>query len=209
MNNINNDYVGHYTNVHYQPCYPKDFVDSTNPPTQMPTNLLGQSHTQGFRPFAASFPLFHNVDMTSMNSMEYRNTRNTENYTGNHAQYQDNPSAFYFYPGSVNTQNGQLNTLRSDQVETHTNSSCPLPISFQTLCGRDVLHSDTTGNHVQHFGMTNNTNNTCVSYIFTRIPTSNEYVVTREERTQSIVGRISAAASIGEMLALTRSEKEN
>ncbi|CAG8544465.1 5115_t:CDS:2 [Paraglomus occultum] len=38
----------------------------------------------------------------------------------------------------------------------------------------------------------------------TPIPTSNEYIIMREERTQSMVGRISAASSVGEMLALTR-----
>ncbi|CAG8595571.1 4310_t:CDS:2 [Paraglomus brasilianum] len=83
-NNTNNDYVGHYSNVHYQLCYPKDFIDNTNPPTQTPLYLPLQSHTRGFRPSATSFPLPHNVDTTAMDIMNYENAGN---YTANYAPY--------------------------------------------------------------------------------------------------------------------------
>ncbi|CAG8601921.1 7740_t:CDS:1 [Paraglomus brasilianum] len=202
-NNLTNDYVRPFTNV-CQSFYLDDFDFDDVPPIYQSSD---------------------NVDTTSMNIMNYENV---SNYTGNYyyAPNQGNPPVSYSRPGSVNTMNGQLSTP-CDQVETHTNNPYPLPgsfqtlfghspyllpVSFQTLCGPSVPHSDTTNNslidnHSQHLGT--NTNNTCISYIFKQMPTSNEYIVMREERTQSIVGRISAAASIGEMLALTQSEKEN
>ncbi|CAG8599850.1 4937_t:CDS:1 [Paraglomus brasilianum] len=180
-NNTNNGYVR---------SFPEDFN------FDMPINLQAQSHAQNFLPSA-----FDNVDMTSMDIMNYENAGN---YTANYVPYQVNPPASYFHPGNTDTMDGQLNITNHDQVE---NSSCPPPVSFQTLCGPSVSHSDTTNdgpadNNFQHL------NNTCISYILIQVPTSNEYVVMREERTQSVLGRISAAASIGEMFALTECEKE-
>ncbi|CAG8595588.1 4311_t:CDS:1 [Paraglomus brasilianum] len=196
LNNVNNDYVRPFINV-CQSFYPGGFDFDDAPPIYQSSD---------------------NVDTTSMNIINYENTGN---YTGNYyyALNQGNPPVSYFRPGSVNTMNGQLNTP-CDQVETHTNNPYPLPeslqtlgghspyllpVSFQTLCGPSVPHSDTTNNnlidnHSQNLG----TNDTCISYIFKQMPTSNDYVIVREERTQTVIGRISAAASIGEMLALTR-----
>ncbi|CAG8673932.1 6134_t:CDS:1, partial [Paraglomus occultum] len=102
--------------------------------------------------------------------------------------------------GNVDTMNGQLNTPLRSQIEPHANPG-PIPASFQTICGSAVPHSDMmTDNNFQRLGMNNN--NTYVSYSLIPIPTSNEFIVMREERTQSVLGRISAASSIGEMLAM-------
>src|SRR6185369_11138538 len=106
-----------------------------------------------------------------------------------------------------NATNGQLNTPNHDQAKAHhVNSSRPLQVSFQTYCGTPNPYSDTTNdgptdNNSQHFGIANNT---YISYTLIQMATSPEYVVMREERTQSVLGTVSAAAGIGEMLALTR-----
>jgi len=84
----------------------------------------------------------------------------------------------YAHQGNVDTMNEQLNPPSHDQVETHAS---PLPVSFQTLCGLSIPHSDTTNdgptdNSFQHLG------------VFTQMPTSHEYVVMREERTRGYYG---------------------
>ncbi|CAG8655667.1 11318_t:CDS:1, partial [Paraglomus brasilianum] len=189
-NNMN-DYIGRYNNI-CQSTYPEGFnFDDTNPPSYMPVNL--QPPSQDFLPSATSVFLSDNVDAMSVNTMDYGDTGT---YTGDCASYQANLSEY----ANVDTMNGQLNTPSHNQVE---NSSCPLPGSFQTLGGPSVPHSDTTNdgpadNNFQHL------NNTCISYIIVQMPTSHEYVVMREERTQSVLGRISAASNISEILALTR-----
>ena len=192
-NNMNNDYIEHYNNI-YQSTFPEDFnFEDNHPPIYMPVNLQSQSHIQDFLPPATSFSLSDNVDEMSVNNMDYGDTGT---YTGDYTSYQGNPSEY----GNVDTMDKQLNPPSHDQVE---NNSCPLPGSFQTVCGPSVPHFDTTNdgptdNHSQHL------NNTCISYILIQIPTSHEYVVMREERIQSVLGRISTATSIGEILALTR-----
>src|SRR5205823_4358463 len=87
--------------------------------------------------------------------------------------YQSNPSVSYIHPGSLNTMNGRLNPSNHNQFETHTNSSYPLPVSFQTLCGPSVPYSNTTnggGPTDKYFGM--------IIYFY------NPHVVMREERTR-------------------------
>jgi len=164
----------------------------------MSINLQSQPRIQNFLPSATDFSHFDNGDATSLNNMDYEDTRT---YPGGDASYQGNLSE-YAHLDIVGTTNEQLNTSSHNQVENHTNSPCPLPAPFQILCGPSVLHSDmTTDNNFQRSDVANNT---CISYMLIQMPASNEYVVMREERTQSMVGRISAASSIGEMLALTR-----
>ncbi|CAG8537870.1 10631_t:CDS:1 [Paraglomus brasilianum] len=193
-NNMNNDYIEHYNNICQSTTFPEDFnFDDINPPSYMPVNLQPPSRIQDFLPSATSVFLSDNVDAMSMNSMDYGDTGT---YTGDYASYQGNLSEY----GNVDTRSGQQNPPPHDQVE---NSSCPLPGSFQKLCGPSVPHSDTTNddpadNNFQHL------NNTCISYIIIQMPTSHEYVVMREERTQSVLGKLSAASSISEILALTR-----
>ena len=179
-NNISND----YNNI-CQSSFPEDF--NFDSPINMAINLQAQPHTQGFRPSTA-FPLSRNV---STNTMDYGNIGN---YTGDYASYQGNPPDTD--PGITN----------HDQTEACANSSCSLQGSFQTYCGSFNPYSDTTNdgptdNHSQHSDVANNT---YVSYSLMQMPTSNEYVVIREERTQSVLGRLSAAAIIDEMFALTR-----
>jgi len=184
----------------YQLSYPEDFnFENTNPnpPVQMPISLQSQPCIQNFLPSVTSFPLFDNVDAMSLNATDYEDTRT---YPGDDASYQG--LSEYAYLDTVDTTNEQLNTSSRNQVETHTNSLCPLSAPFQTPCGPSVLHSDMTTDNSFH--RSDVPNNTCISYMLIRMPASNEYVVMREERTQSMVGRISAASSIGEMLALTR-----
>ncbi|CAG8601971.1 7743_t:CDS:1 [Paraglomus brasilianum] len=190
-NNTNNGYVR---------SFPEDFnFDSTNPPVHMPINLQAQSHAQ-------NFPPSDNVDTTSMDIMDYGNTGN---YTGNYAPYEGNPSvSYYTQPSNIDT----MNPLSHGQVEIHTNSSCPLPVPFQTYCGfsdsypdTSILYSDTTNNSLtdnnfQHLGTINNSS---TSYIFTHEPTGSGYVVTKVEYTQSVLGRVSAA-DFNQMLATTR-----
>ncbi|CAG8599834.1 4936_t:CDS:1 [Paraglomus brasilianum] len=196
-NNTNNGYVR---------SFPEDFsFDNTNAPVHMPINLQAQSHAQNFLPSASD-----NVDMTSMDIMDYGNTGN---YTGNYAPYEGNPSVFYYtQAGNIDTMNGQLNPLSHGQVEIHTNSSCPLPVPFHTYCGSSdsypdtsIPYSDTTNNSLtdnnfQHLGMINNSSST--SYIFTHEPTGSGYVVTKVEYTQSVLGKMSAA-DFNQMLATT------
>ena len=197
QNNMNND--NHYVS---QLFYPEDFdFDDTNPLIPMPINLQSQSRIEDFLPSATSFSPSDNMLMNS-NSMDYEDTGT---YTGDYILYQGNLSENVIQ-GSVNTTNEQLNTHRRDQVETHTNNSYPLPVFFQTFYDSSNLYSGTTNdcptdNRSQHFDVANNT---YVSYSLMQMPTSNEYVLIREERTQSVLGRISAAASIDEMLALTQ-----
>ncbi|CAG8673586.1 8496_t:CDS:1, partial [Paraglomus brasilianum] len=186
-NNMNNDYIEHYNNI-CQSTFPEDFnFEDNNPPIYVPVNLQSQPHIQDFLPSATSVFLSDNVD-----TMDYGT------YTGDYTSYQCNPSEC-----NVDTMDEQLNPPPHDQVE---NSSCPLPVSFQTVCGPSVPHSDTTNdgptdNYSHHFGMINNT---CILCILMQMPTSHEYLLIREERTQSGLGRVSAAASINEIIALTR-----
>ncbi|CAG8669585.1 4378_t:CDS:2, partial [Paraglomus brasilianum] len=116
----------------------------------MPINLQPQSHPQNIFPSVA-ISLSDNADVM-FDAMGYRNTGN---YTDDHASYQGN-SSDYTHPGNIDTMNGQLNLPNYNQVEIHTNNSCPIPISFQTLCGPSVPYSDTTNggptdNYSQHF----------------------------------------------------------
>ncbi|CAG8529258.1 4848_t:CDS:1 [Paraglomus brasilianum] len=191
-NNMNDDYIEHYNSI-CQSTYPENFnFEDNNLPIYMPVNFQSQSHIQDFLPPATS-SLSNNVDEMSMNNMDYGDTGT---YAGDYTLYQDNPSEY----GNVDAMDKQLNLPSHDQVE---NSSCPLPVSFRTVCGPSVPHCDTTNdspadNNFQHL------NNTCISYILIQGPTSHEYVIMREERTHSVLGRVSAATSIGEMLALTR-----
>src|SRR6185312_3794569 len=133
-NNMNND----YNNI-CQSTYPEDFnFDDNNPPIYTPVNLQSQYHIQDFLPPATptSFSLSDDVDAMPMNtrSMDHGDTGT---YTDDYTSYQGNPSEY----GNVDTMNGQLNLPSHDQVENH---SCPLPVSFQTVCGPSVPHSDTT-----------------------------------------------------------------
>ncbi|CAG8644742.1 10446_t:CDS:1 [Paraglomus brasilianum] len=201
---MNNDSVRYYNNV--QSSYPEDFFDDTHPPIQTPINLLAPIHTEDFHPPVTP----DNVGIT-MNTMDYRNT-------GDHTSYQGDCSVSG--PDNVDTMDGQLNTpcppACYDQVETHTNSSCPFPISFQTFRGSSVPYPGTT--NFQHHGMINNTS---ISYVLTQMPpqtppqtsfSSNNsnvmnepthpgYAVTKVEYTQ--LGRISTA-DIDKILAIIR-----
>ncbi|CAG8529341.1 4852_t:CDS:1 [Paraglomus brasilianum] len=187
-NNMNN-YIGHYNNI-CQSTYPEDVnSDDANLPSH-------QSHTQDFLPSVASVSLSDNVDVM-FNTMNAMDCENTGDYTGNYASYQDYPSDSYY-----THINGQLNS-NPDQAETHSNSSCPLPVSFQTLYGSTNIYSDAMnddGPTDNCFGMINNSS---TSYVFTHDPTGTGYVVTKVEHTQLVLGRMSAA-DFNQMLATTR-----
>ncbi|CAG8489743.1 2413_t:CDS:1 [Paraglomus brasilianum] len=179
-NNVNNDHVRPFTNV-CQSSYPDDFnFDDANPP-------IHQYHTQSYLP-STSLSLSDNVDMSiTMNTMDCRNT--TGNYTGDASC---NPSDSYY-----THINGRLNSPNLDQAESHANSSCPLPVPFQTVCDPyfDTMNDGPTGNF-QHLGT-----NSSISYILTHEPTNSGYVFMKVEYTQ--LGRISAA-DIDKILALTQ-----
>ncbi|CAG8616777.1 7905_t:CDS:2, partial [Paraglomus brasilianum] len=164
LKNMNNDYFRHFTNI-CQSSYPEAFnFDDANPP-------IHQSHTQDFLPSTSLSPS-GNVDVISMNTMDYRNTGD---YMGDYALYQGNPSVSHFHPGNTDTMDGQLNTPNHDQAETHENSSCPLPVPFQTVCGSSDPYSDTMNDgptdNIQHLNMANNSS---ISYILE--PTNSGYV---------------------------------
>ena len=141
-------------------------------PNQLPINLQSQPR---FFPSATSSSHSDNMSM---------NNTDTKTYTGDYASYQCNLSEDA-RQSNVDTTNEQLNTSSRNQVETHTNSPCPLPAAFQTLCGPSVPHSDMTTDN--NFQRSNVPNSTCISYMLIQMPASNEYVVMREERTQSFI----------------------
>ncbi|CAG8544499.1 5117_t:CDS:2 [Paraglomus occultum] len=206
-NNINNGYVGINNTVH-QP----ESLDS-NPPVPLDTNLHTQSHIQSFRPYATSFsledmpyintnppsqttvnlpqPIQHvrtpdiflpfsgSVDMTSINTVDYRNAGNRT------TSYQADPSDSYYHPG-----------VGIRLTEQDMNCRCP-------LCGSSNGHFDTIDSQFVTYTLapmraqaSDNTN------LFNETA-SLEYVVIREVRVQSVLGRV-PAASIGEMSALTQ-----
>ena len=184
LNDMNNDYFRHFTNIH-QSSYPEDFnFDDANTP-------IHQSNPQDFSLSVASFSLSDNVDVMPiiMDSMDYEDTGD---YTGDYASYQGNPSDSHFHSGDVDAVNGHMNSPNPDQAETYANSSCPLPVSFQTVYGSSNLNSDTINDGFtdNHFSMINNSS---TSYIFTHDPTGTGYVVTKVEHTQLVLGRMSAA----------------
>ena len=99
--------------------------------------------------------------------------------------------------------NGYLNPSIHNQVETHTNSSYPLPVSFQTIHGSSVHRSDMTSNRPtdNHFQNFRTTNNRSISYILTHEPASHGYLVTKVEPTRTVWV---SDADIDKMLAVTR-----
>ncbi|CAG8595549.1 4309_t:CDS:1 [Paraglomus brasilianum] len=193
-NNVNNDYVRPFTNV-CQSSDPGDFnFNTANPP-------IHQYHTQNFPP-PVTFSLSDNADVMSMNTMNTIDYRNTGDYMSDYASYQGNPSdSYYTHSGNIDMMNGQLNIPNHDQAETHANSSCPLPVPFQTVCDTysDTMNDGPTDNF-QRLGI-NMTNNSSISYILTHEPTNSGYVFMKVEYTQ--LGRISAA-DIDKILALTQ-----
>ena len=112
-NNIDTMNEPNNTNNGYVRSFPDDFnFDNTNPPVHMPINL----HAQNF-PSSAS----DNVDMTSMDIMDYGNI---SNYTVNYVPYEGNPSvSYYTQPGNIDTMNGQLN-FRQDRSRYTKISNC-------------------------------------------------------------------------------------
>jgi len=163
---------------------------NTNSSSQMPNNLQTEP-AQDVRSPATFFPFSSNANMTSMNTLDYRNAANRTTL------YQADSSDSYYYP-SINTTNGQLTTSSREQ---DMNNSCPLCGSsnghFGTINSRYITYNLTPMRGAQASFSFNNSN------VFNE-PTSLEYMVIREVRIQSELGRVPAAASIGEMLALTR-----
>ena len=149
--------------------------------TNSPSRMLQaqQPYAQDVRPPATFFPFSGNVDMTSMNTINYGNT-------GNHTtSYQDD------------AMNEQLNPSSREQVESY--SSCPLCGSsnghFGTISSQSITITYTlTPMHTQASLSFNNSN------VFNE-PASLEFVVMKEVRIQSVLDRV-PAASIGEVLAL-------
>ena len=119
---------------------------NNNCPNQLPISLQSQPHFQDFLPSATSSSHSDNMDY-----------EDTETYTGDYALYQGNLSEDA-HQSNVDTPNEQLHTPLRDQVETHTNSPGPLPVSLQTFYDisnpySDITNDGPTDNHSQHFGM--------------------------------------------------------
>jgi len=179
FNNINNNHVGLYNSL-YQP---ENFTfDNVNAPIHMPINSQAQSYAQSFRPYVTTFPFHGNVDVNTIN---YNNAGNT-------TSYQNDPPVSYYHP-DVNTMNRQLNTSNNKQ---DINSSCP-------LCGSSNGHLSTINSRSATYTFMPMRTQPSLSFVMDE-PTSTEYMVIREMRIQSVLGRVPAAASIEEMLALTR-----
>ncbi|CAG8594702.1 5827_t:CDS:1 [Paraglomus occultum] len=188
---MNNNPVSYYNDV-CQASYPEDYdPDDTHPPV-------------------TSFPVNFDKISATPNTIDHGNT-------GDSTPFQGNP---YYCTrlDNVDTMDGLSNVSCPpacyDQVETNTNSSCPLPESFRGYYP-DMTNSGPTNNYLQHPGMIDNTP---VAYTSTQMPPQMSFssnVMNAPARTEYFVMKVEytplvriPTPDIDKILATLESEKE-